>query len=580
MTLFDFLQKHAAERPNLEAFVFLDREGNRRTLTFRQLLQRAQAIAATLQETHAPGDRVLLMFQPGLDFIESFLACFAAGLVAVPLQPLQNKRVLPRLLGMMSNAGSRTLLTDSTSMQVLQRVVPDVEQHTPGLQWHCTDRMSTERALDFNASRVDSSSLAFLQYTSGSTGTPKGVMVSHANLLGNEATIHTAFSHTTDHQKTRFVNWLPLYHDMGLIGNVFQPLYLGICSVLMAPMTFLGSPITWMRAISEWRGTTCGAPNFAYDLCVNRITDEEMAGIDLSSWNVAYNGAEPVKAHVINAFTKKFAPYGFRPDAFYPCYGMAEATLLISGGTVGNPTVQVCVDSEPLSRNVIHETTGPGTMLVGCGFPHDGHAVKVVDPQTLEVLEDGRVGEVWFQGASAAGGYWNKPELSQATFAAITANGQGHFMRTGDLGFWLRGQLFITGRLKDLIIVRGQNHYPDDIEATVIASDTVYKAHGAAAFTVAEGEEQQLVVIAEVDRHRVAGMTEQERQELVARTRKQVSDVHGLRLSELVFIKPATLAKTSSGKVRRSHCRELFLAGDLDTVAAPAQAGTTAEMAS
>lgn len=577
-TLYEILAHHAAQRPDDTAFVFLDAHGRRHTLSFSQLLLRAQAIAAELQAAHRPGERVLLMFQPGLDFIEAFLACFAAGIVAVPLQPLQNRRVLPRLARTMDNAGSCTLLTDCATQQALARLAPELAAHAPGIRCIRTDRVATAQAVAFRPLVVDPASLAFLQYTSGSTGTPKGVMVSHANLLANEAAIRRAFDHGCDPETTRVVGWLPLYHDMGLIGNVFQPLYLGVCSVLMAPLSFLGTPASWLRAISDWRASSSGGPSFAYALCVDRIADHELEGVDLSSWRVAFNGAEPVKAQVIEAFARRFEPWGFRREAFYPCYGMAEATLFIAGGTPGQVREPLCVDAEALSRHEVRDAAGPtGALLVGCGRTSEGHELRIVDPDSGVVLPDGRVGELWCRGPSVAAGYWGLPERSAATFGATGADGTGPWMRTGDLGFLRDGELYLTGRLKDLIIVRGRNHYPGDIEATVQASDDCYRPNGAAAFTVPDGPEHQLIVVAEVDRQRMHGFGPRQRDELLMKARRSVSDLHGLRLHELVFIRPATLPKTSSGKVRRTHCRDLFLAGSLaDAMPAPA-ADDTAE---
>lgn len=572
MTLFDILVSHAQQKPHATAYVFLERDGNQLSLTYAQLLLRVQAIATNLQARHRPGERILLMYQPSLDFIQSFLACFAAGLIAVPVQPIQNKRVLPRLMGIMNNANCKTLLTNSASNEILSRILPDQQSHTPGVEWICTDTIADQDASAFQNTEIDPHSLAFLQYTSGSTGTPKGVMVSHSNLLNNESLIQQAFEHD---QSTVFVGWLPLYHDMGLIGNVFQPLYLGIPSILFAPMSFLLSPVSWLRAISDWRATTSGAPNFAYELCVSRVTEQDMEGIDLSSWSLAFNGAEPVKGRVIDAFIEKFAPYGFSETAFYPCYGMAESTLFITGEVRQDRPVQLKVDAEQLTRhNIVPlDAEQDGTVLVGCGGVHGGHKLKIVNPETCQQLADDQVGELWLSGPSVAGGYWGLPELSKTSFEAYTADGDGPYLRTGDLGFWHDGQLYVTGRLKDLIIVRGQNHYPDDIEATVYQGHPEFKPHGVAAFTI---DEDRLVIVAEVDRHLIAGLDFAKRQEITANTRKNVSDVHGLRIVDLVFIRPATLPKTSSGKIRRSYCRELYLNKKLDTIAFPHEAAMSA----
>ncbi len=561
-TLFDIVRRHAAEQPNATAYVFLDGQGNARKLSYSRLLQRAEAIAAQLQQDHAEGERILLMYQSGLDFIEAIVGCFAAGMVAVPVQPLQTRRVLSRLTGIMANAGSQTLLTNTATRQTLIRICRDLTTALPDMDWQCTDTISDNAQRAFHKPELTSTSLALLQYTSGSTGTPKGVMISHANLLNNESQIQTAFGHDGN---TVFVGWLPLYHDMGLIGNVFQPLYLGIPSILFPPMTFLTSPKVWLQAISEWRATTSGAPNFAYELCVDRVTDEDMAGLDLSSWRVAYNGAEPVKAKVIDAFSRKFERCGFRRDAFYPCYGMAEATLFVSGGSPDVMTKVLAVDSAQLARNIVREHPC-GVQLVGCGRPYGDHLIEIVDPESKRVLADDRIGEIWVAGSSVASGYWGNLALSTATFQAYTADGRGPFLRTGDLGFRHECELFISGRLKDLIIVRGQNHYPGDIESTIYESHDAFKPNGAAAFVVDDESDSKLIVVAEVQRHALAQLNASTFQEILARSRKDISDKHGLRIAELTLIKPSTLPKTSSGKVRRSYCRELYCLNKLERV--------------
>lgn len=562
-TLFQVLEEHVKNKPSSTAFIFLNRQGRQQERSFKQLFHRVQAIAATLQRTYAAGDRVALMFQPSLNFIEAFIACFAAGLIAVPLQPIQNRRVLPRLINMMDNAGCRALLTDSATRQVLLRIIPDIELQTPTVNWVCTDTIPFESGTTFVPAQVDGSSIAFLQYTSGSTGSPKGVMVTHANLLDNQAQIKTAFEHD---ETTRFVGWLPVYHDMGLIGNVFQPLYLGIPSVLFSPMDFLMSPVRWLRAISEWKATTSGGPNFAYDLCINRISEEEMQGLDLSSWKIAFNGAEPVRDATIKKFEKKFAAFGFRKEAFYPCYGMAEATLFIAGGSPKSPVIKINTAADALSNNHILETEENGIVLVGCGRTYSNHELKIIEPKTHAVLSDGQIGEIWCQGSSVASGYWGQEKLSEKTFHAFTADGQGPYLRTGDTGFVLRDEIFITGRLKDLIISRGQNHYPDDIEITVCQSNEDFRPSCAAAFTVGEDSDLQLVIAVEVERHMVACLQQDQalRDRLIAKARLRVSEVHGLGLYELIFLRPSTLPKTSSGKTRRSHCRDLYLSSSLN----------------
>jgi acyl-CoA synthetase (AMP-forming)/AMP-acid ligase II len=561
MTIVDVLLRHASERPEATAYVFLRDNGEEQTLTFGQLASRAKAIAAELQKVASAGDRAILLYQPSLDFVEGILACFLARVVAVPVSPLRNAKELPRLLGILKDSAARLVMTNSATRNAASRTFGDAPL-PGGASWLCTDTVPTSQADDFQVVRAGASALAFLQYTSGSTGHPKGVMVTHANLVHNETVIKTACGHD---DSTVFVGWLPFYHDMGLIGNVFQPLFLGVKSVLMSPMTFLTTPAVWLRAISKHRATTSGGPNFAYELCVHKIVPEEIEGVDLSSWRVAFNGAEPVKAHVIDAFIQRFAAYGFRPEAFYPCYGLAEATLFVTGGSPAEPVVTMAVDAEELRQNRVVEQSGSSTVLVGCGRPNLGQSVVIVDPETLNVLPEGQVGEIWQSGDSVTFGYWGKPEQTHETFAARTADGQGPFMRTGDLGFLKNGELFVSGRLKDLIIIRGRNYYPDDLESAAYQRCQALRPGGAAAFTLsADGTETELVIVAELQRWYLPLLDTNTHRTLVADVRAQIADLFGLRLAHLVLINPGSMPKTSSGKLRRRHCRELFQSDKLD----------------
>jgi acyl-CoA synthetase (AMP-forming)/AMP-acid ligase II len=561
MTIVDVFLQHATQRADRMAYMFLRDDGHEDTRTFRQLAQRVRAIAAELQAVTSAGDRAILLFQPGLDFVEAILGCFFARVVAVPVSPLRNARDLPRLMGILQDAGARLVLTTSATQKVLAKTLGAAPP--PGdLTLLCTDNVATSRADAFDSQLPDASSLAFLQYTSGSTGNPKGVMVTHANLIHNETVIKTACKHD---DSTVFAGWLPVYHDMGLIGNIFQPLFLGIKSVLMSPMTFLVDPAVWLRAISKFRATTSGGPNFAYELCVHRVVPDEIEGVDLSSWRIAFNGAEPVKAHVIEAFIEKFAPYGFRAEAFYPCYGLAESTLFVTGGAPTEPVVALPVDPEELRQNRAVEQPGSSTVLVGCGRTNMGQSVVIVEPESLAVLPEGHVGEIWQSGGSVTAGYWGKPDVTAATFGARTANGDGPFMRTGDLGFLKNGELFVSGRLKDLIIVRGRNYYPDDLESAVYQSSVSLRPGGAAAFTLStDGGENELIVVAELQKWYVPLLDTTTHATLVADARARIADLFGLRLAQMVLVNPGGMPKTSSGKLRRRHCRDLYLADKLD----------------
>lgn len=573
-TLVEVLLGHAGRRGDALAYTFLKDTGEEDSVSFAQLAQRAGVLAERLQCEVAPGERAVLFYQPGREFIEAIVACFMAGVVAVPVAPLRNARELPRLANIVRDCSARLVLTNHLT-QGLAAAALGTEPLPGNPRWLCTDDATSDLVLVSGNVPVLSDralrnlpregELAFLQYTSGSTGDPKGVMVTHGNLMHNQEVIRTALGHD---DSTVFAGWLPFYHDMGLIGNVFQPLFLGIRSVLFSPFTFLVSPGTWLRTISKYRATTSGGPSFAYELCVHRTTDEDLEGLDLTSWTAAFNGAEPVKAHVLDAFAQKFAPFGFKRSAFYPCYGLAEATLFVTGVSVPEDVLALPVDADALRDHVVVEQPGSSSVLVSCGRPNQGQRVAIVDPDTLQVLPEGRVGEIWISGNSVTAGYWNKPAATERTFGASTKDGQGPFLRTGDLGFSWHEELFISGRLKDLIIIRGRNYYPDDIESSVYMGRSMLRPGGAAAFVSSTAGDERLVVVAEVQRTFLRQADPKTIQQLTQKVRAQISDTFGLRLAELVLIRPGTLPKTSSGKLRRQRCRELFEAGELQRVEA------------
>jgi acyl-CoA synthetase (AMP-forming)/AMP-acid ligase II len=570
----DVLTRHATNRPHETAFIFVYEDGTRPSLTFAELAGAVGRLARRLREADARGERAVLLYRPGLDFVVAILACFSAGIAAVPVRFVRNERELPHLLGVIRDSGARYVLSTSALQKSLEPVFG--LEAKAAVRWIATDEVSTSASdIAELGHDVSPSDIAFLQYTSGSTGHPKGVVVTHANLLHNMRMVRTAFRHD---DSTVFAGWLPLHHDMGLMGNVFQPLFLGIKSVLFSPMSFLISPVAWLRAISEWRATTSGAPSFAYEMCVEKIRPEHMQGVDLSSWKIAFNGAEPVKVNVIEAFIEKFGPYGFRPEAFYPCYGMAEATLFVTGGDPSARITSIAVDPDRLAQNVV--TDAPTTTrLAGCGTIHEGQVLRIVDPTTLRKLEDDKIGEIWIRGESIAQGYWNRPEETRATFGATTEDGEGPFLRTGDLGFLRRGELFVTGRLKDILIVRGRNYYPDDVETCVYQSHEALRPRGSAAFMVEDSDGERLIVVSEVERSALRKLDGSLVKAVLTRARRDVADCIGLTLSELVLIAPGTLPKTSSGKVRRRHCRELFqqvqlLRVDIDIEAQPDKRAT------
>jgi 8-amino-7-oxononanoate synthase len=564
-TLVELLRRRARCLPDQTAFTILvDGEDERFDLTYGQLDRQARAIAAWLESHDLVGQRALLLYPAGAEFIAAFFGCLYAGVVAVPVYPPRRNRSLSRIQAIADACEARVALTTDL---VLQRVEPLIDEtpHLKALTWLATCCVADDENLaqQWVQPEVHGDTLAFLQYTSGSTGMPKGVMLTHSNLVHNSALIAHAFEHT---RSGSGVFWLPSYHDMGLIGGILQPMYVARPNVLMSPMSFLQKPYRWLAAISKYRGTTSGGPNFAYDLCVEKVTPEQRKTLDLSCWRVAFNGAEPVRAETLEAFCKAFEPCGFRREAFYPCFGLAEATLIVSGGYAMRPPVIRSFDLAALGAGRVIEAE-PGDAgahdLVGCGQNLPDQQIVIADPETMTTCPPGRVGEIWVCGPSMAQGYWNRPEATAATFRAyLQDTGAGPFMRTGDLGFMLDDELFVTGRIKDLIIVHGVNHYPQDIELTVQESHERLRRDTGAAFSVEVAGKQELVLVQEVERHRHA-----DHAGIFEAMRKAVAGEHDLHPHAIVLLKAGSIPKTSSGKIQRHACREGYLAGTLEAVA-------------
>jgi amino acid adenylation domain-containing protein len=573
-TLVDLLRSRAEAQGDRRAYTFLGETGERAestVLTWAGLDERARAIAAAIQERGLAGERALLLYPPGIEFVAAFFGCLYAGVVAVPSYPPRPNRDQPRLRAIARDARPRVALADSaiaSRADLLTERIPELA----GAAWIATDALEAGLATSWRNPGVSPETVAFLQYTSGSTATPKGVIVSHGNLLHNEEMIRRAFGQS---ESSVIVGWLPLYHDMGLIGNVLQPLYLGAPCYLMSPVAFLQQPLRWLEAISLYRATTSGGPNFAYELCVRRTTPEQRAGLDLSSWTAAFNGAEPVRAETLERFAEAFAPAGFRREAFYPCYGLAEATLFVSGGEPGAPPVVREVDAAALERHRA-EPAGEGAppaarrSLVGCGHGWMNQRVVVADPETGEVLQAGKVGEVWVAGPSVAQGYWGRDEETERTFRArLAGTGEGPFLRTGDLGFYdATGTLFLTGRIKDLIILRGRNLYPQDVERTAEVSHPALRPGNSAAFAADVDGEERLVVVHEVERGWKG--TPEAVEEVAEAVRRAVAEEHEAAVHQVVLLRPGSLPKTSSGKVQRHAARAAWQAGELEAVGASA----------
>ncbi len=560
------LRSHAQEFPDRRACTFLaNGTVESETLTYSGLDRRARRIAARLQELMAPGDRAVLLYPPGLELIAALFGCFQAGVVAVPSYPPRPHRANTRLRTIVQESQPAMVLTTSPILARREPLACEISQ-LAAVCWAATDALEDGLVERWWPAPLDPESVALLQYTSGSTADPKGVMVSHRNFLANERLIQSLCGHT---EATIFVGWLPLYHDMGLMGNVLQPLFVGGHCVLMAPSAFLQRPVRWLEAITRYRATTSGGPNFAYDLCVDRIAPEQRAGLDLASWSVAFNGSEPVRADTLERFAAAFAPHGFRRKAFFACYGMAEATLMVTGSDLDRPAVTAEVDGAALAghRVATAPAGAPGSRrLVSSGRVAGEHRVLIVDPVSREACSGDRVGEIWVAGPSVAGGYWDRPEQTAATFRAELAGAPGRevaeirWLRTGDLGFVTDGELFVTGRLKDLVIIRGQNHYPQDIELTAERSHPALLPGSSAAFAVDLDGKERLVVVVERQPRSRDGVAQ-----VAPAVRGAVVAEHHVQIHALVLARAGAVPKTTSGKVRRSACRELFLAGELES---------------
>ncbi|MFL9458769.1 AMP-binding protein [Tolypothrix bouteillei VB521301_2] len=562
-TLVELLIYRAQSQPEQKAYIFLrDGETEEVSLTYSELDLQARAIASHLQSLKASGERVLLLYPPGLDFIAAFFGCLYANAVAVPVYPPKRNQNLSRLRVIASDAQTRIALTVSSTLTQIQSQFAQ-ELEFADMQLLATDSIAVERASDWQEVQIDRDTLAFLQYTSGSTGTPKGVMVSHGNLLQNSKYTQQIWEYNS---QSVMVTWLPVFHDMGLIYGVLQPLYEGFPCYMMAPVSFIQKPIRWLQAISRYKATHSGAPNFAYELCVLKTTPEERATLDLSSWHMTLNGAEPVRANTLKQFTQVFQCCGFNLATFCPGYGLAEATLVVAG--VQNQKVPsfYTVKAEALAQNQVIEgnTEKELQTLVGCGYPGIDTKVSIVHPESLTQCRPEEVGEIWVSGSTVTQGYWQRTEETQETFGAyLKDTKEGPFMRTGDLGFLKDGELFITGRLKDLIIIRGSNHYPQDIELTVEQSHPALRRGFGAAFSIEVDGVERLAIAQEVERSYLRKL---DINEVTGAIRKVVSEQHHLQVYAVLLLKTASIPKTSSGKIQRRACRIGFLNKSLDIV--------------
>ncbi|UFW47692.1 MULTISPECIES: fatty acyl-AMP ligase [Bradyrhizobium] len=559
-SLVALLARRAAEQADDRAYVFVsDRGTEEAALTFRQLRDAASALATRLTAAARPGERAILVFPPGIEFMVAFFGCLMAGIIAVPMMMPRRNAARDASAAILANCTPALALTSSA---FALRGDLQTRFAQANIRWIEVD-LAADAAAAVDLPEPTAEDIAFLQYTSGSTSEPKGVMVSHANLLANLEMIRLALGNT---RQSTYVNWVPLYHDMGLILNALQAFYVGATCVLMAPNAFMQRPLGWLRAISHYRAEVACSPNFGFDLCVSRYRADQMEGVDLSSLRIALNGAEPVHADTIERFVTAFSPHGFDPRAIYPAYGMAEATLLISGGRRGGGHVTRSVSRAALQAHVAEAPSSADDtqIVVGCGRALAGERIAIVDPEQRTRLPADRVGEIWVNGANVARAYWRNGEASRDGLNAEISGEHGLWLRTGDLGFLdTNGKLFVTGRIKDLIIIRGINHYPQDIERTVQSLDGALRENCGAAFSVPDEGEETLVIVQEVERtarHTI------DTEEIKGRIREAVADSHELSARHIALIRPGTLPKTTSGKIQRKLARRLWLDGGFEEI--------------
>ncbi|WP_394829312.1 AMP-binding protein [Pendulispora albinea] len=559
----DVLQWRARYSGDARAYTFLDggAPGSERHITYSELDRLVRGVAVALSKFDVVGERVIVLAHPGLSFIAAFLGCLYAGATAVPAFPPRPGTHFDRFVGILRDARVKVVLAEDHVEKAVRKgkMLPADFDDLP---WVCFEACAPVHASEWRALPSKAGALAMLQYTSGSTGSPKGVMVTNENLLHNVEMIRAASGQKFDEGCGAM--WLPPYHDMGLIGGILHTIYVGMPTVIMSPTLFLRRPLVWLETITKYRVTNSGGPNFAYDFCVSKTTSEQRAKLDLSSWEVAFCGAEPVRAETLDAFARAFEPAGFRRTAFLPCYGLAEATLMVSGGPRATGGRILRVDAEALGKNRIVRSEARGAArLVGSGEVAPGAIVKIVDPATRRVLEDDRVGEIWTSGPSVARGYFGLESESQMVFEqAIDGDPSGErYLRTGDLGFLREGELFVTGRVKDVLIIHGVNHYPQDIEGTVQAVSPKLRAGRGVVFSLERDAEERLVIVQEVE-----GETE-DPTPLLHSIRDAVADEHGVPPHTILLVGRNSIPLTSSGKLQRRDTKQAFLDRSLPAVA-------------
>jgi acyl-CoA synthetase (AMP-forming)/AMP-acid ligase II/acyl carrier protein len=568
-TLGEVLAYWAKVQPDRQAYTMLDPSGMEEdSITYGDMYIRAISIAQKLLSDGLRSRHAVLLYPPGIEFIVGFFGCLFAGVAPAPIHPPKRKRSNQKIANLVRTTEAAAILLPAAQEQLFSDLLRPEENWPADLRYIATDGIAQLPPSEaVKLPELNSSEVAFLQFTSGSTSLPKGVMITHANCLSN---LEMAVSVSRATPDSTFVSWLPHHHDLGLVAHLLHSLYSGSHCVILSPTAFVSQPIQWLQAITKYRGEYTGAPNFAYQLCVDKIQPDEQQAIDLSSLRMAINAAEPIDPQTLRDFSQKFAPNGFKPQMFLPAYGMAEATVFISSGTLEQEPVFKSVDWTKLGQDNIAQEAIDGAkekVFVGCGQAKLDEQIRIVDPELDRIVPSNQVGEIWVSGSNIMAGYYNHPEASAKTLVYLTDDDRV-YLRTGDLGFIDdRGELYITGRLKDMMIINGVNYYPQDLEGCVEQAHPDITSGCVAAFSVPGQTGEELVIFAELKK---AGMTNIKQpgylEQLAAAICSALGENFEIRLHELVFLKMGQLPKTSSGKLRRQQCKQDFLQGVPDAL--------------
>lgn len=562
--LVSVLQQNAEKYPEKIVYIFLeDGENEKEKISCSEIVERSKSIAAYLQKSGEKGDRVLLLFPTGIAFILSLYGCFFAGMIGVPAYPPKRNKPNERFTAILQNAEPSIILTTFNIREDLQTNFTKIGL-VGGEKILAFEDVLPKMAEDWVDPEIIGESIALVQYTSGSTGNPNGVMVSHANIIHNSECIRRSFGFD---KSLVGVNWLPNFHDMGLIGCLIQPAYLAATNVIIPPLKFLQNPLNWFKNMTKYRATNAGGPNFAYEYCANKIDSSEIKNIDLSSVSTMFCGSEPIRKETLDTFSDKFKSASFKEKQFYPCYGLAESVLIVTGGDNKEAPNYLSVDSKSLEENKVILSTNKdeSRIITACGYPWLGMCVLIVNPETSTPSPVGEIGEIWVKGPSVAKGYWNDKQNTEKTFNAfISGTEDGPYLRTGDFGFIYEGQLYVSGRMKDLIIIRGSNFYPNDIEHSAENSNPALRQNACAAFSTDIDGEEKLLIVMEVERTHMCEMNEEQVFEDI---REAVFAGHGIQPHAITLIRTGSILKTSSGKIQRFALRKAWLRQELNEVA-------------